>query len=220
MQTTYLNDYNKFIKKGIAFIPLGTLEWHGKHLPIETDFLVAQRICEILSKKISGYVLPPIYLATDRERKKGKRKLIGMDYYLGKKLMGSLYFLKPELLYSTLKSLTHNLSQQGFKKIYIITGHWGSQQVKVLEKLAKNRNIVFVNVGDAMSIDAGHADEYETSLLWACNPEEITRSKKVKLSAQDDIVKFYGYDPREKASLKLGKKLLNEIIQNIIKKIK
>lgn len=73
MNTTYLKKFNDYAKKKIAFIPVGTLEWHGNHLPIETDYLVAQKICEIISKKIGGYVLPPIYLGSGTKKKiKGK----------------------------------------------------------------------------------------------------------------------------------------------------
>lgn len=68
METTYLKEFIDYSKKKVVFIPIGTIEWHGNHLPVETDFLVAQKICEILSQKTKGYVLPPIYLGTSRER--------------------------------------------------------------------------------------------------------------------------------------------------------
>lgn len=51
MKTTYLKEFIKHSQDGVAYIPLGTIEWHGEHLPIETDFMVAQKICELLSKK-------------------------------------------------------------------------------------------------------------------------------------------------------------------------
>jgi creatinine amidohydrolase/Fe(II)-dependent formamide hydrolase-like protein len=68
MKTTYLNEFIDHSKNKLVFVPMGTIEWHGNHLPVETDFLVAQKICEILSKRTKGYVLPPIYLGTSRER--------------------------------------------------------------------------------------------------------------------------------------------------------
>jgi len=62
METTYLNEFIDYLKKKLVFVPLGTIEWHGNHLSVETDFLVAQKICEILSqnkgyrKKLIGYL--------------------------------------------------------------------------------------------------------------------------------------------------------------------
>jgi len=213
---TYLKDYNNYLKKKIAYVPIGTLEWHGNHLPIETDYLVAVKICEILAKKDKGYVLPPIYLGTDQERKVNNKKYIGMDGKLGKELRGSLYYVKPQLLYSILKSLVENLSRQGFKKIYIVTGHAGSKQIETLKKLEKDlKELTFLNPFENLNYHVGHADEHELSLFWACYPEEIEKSKKIKIPSSDDYINYKGYDPREKASLKLGKKLLDEIIKNL-----
>ncbi len=109
------------VKNKNAYIPIGTLEWHGNHLPIETDFLVARRICEILSEKIPGYVLPPIYLGSGTKKKINGRWLIGMDKFLKKKLPGSLYYLDSEFFARVLVNLGKNLKIQGFEKIFIIT---------------------------------------------------------------------------------------------------
>ncbi|MFH0948208.1 MAG: creatininase family protein, partial [Elusimicrobiota bacterium] len=89
------------------------MEWHGCHLPIETDMLVAQKICEIISKKTKAYALPPIYLGTDRERKVGNKKFVGMNSKLGKELEGSLYYLKPIALSRMVEGLVENLIKQG-----------------------------------------------------------------------------------------------------------
>lgn len=80
---TYLNEFIDYSNKKTVFVPLGTIEWHGNYLPIETDFLVAQKICEILSKRTKEYVLPPIYLDTDRKRIMGGKKSAGRRWLRG-----------------------------------------------------------------------------------------------------------------------------------------
>jgi creatinine amidohydrolase len=135
--TTYLKDFEKMMKKGIAYIPLGTLEWHGNHLPIETDYLIAVKLCEELAKKKPGYILPPIYLGTDKFGIKRGKKLFGMDRHLEKKLPGNLYYIEPSLLEKLLIALGKNLKAQGFKKIFIIAGHAGSGHIEVLSRIAK-----------------------------------------------------------------------------------
>ncbi|MFA6383366.1 MAG: creatininase family protein [Parcubacteria group bacterium] len=219
MKTTYLKEFNKFAKSGIAFIPVGTIEWHSTHLPIETDFLVAQRICEIISQKISGYVLPPIYLGTDRVGFSGKEKLIGMDRHVGrKKLSGSLYYLNPAQLSDILISLVKNLKRQGFKNIFIITGHAGSRQIKTLTKIPKKeKGLYFINPYQNMK-NLDHADEFETSLFWACYPQEERVGRKN--GADEDYLKYKDYDPLKKASLKLGKKVLKEMVEGCLKTVK
>ncbi len=203
-----------------VFLPLGTIEWHGSHLPVETDYLVAQRICEILSHKTQGYILPPIYLGTDRERTAGGRKFIGMNARLEKELSGNLYYLKPHIFLAVVSGLVENLIKQGFENIYLITGHAGTKQIEILKKIQnKYKKAVLLNPFEDLSIHAGHADENETSLFWACYPEEEKRSRKIKIGSADDFVKYQGYDAREKASLKLGRKILDEVIRNLSKRI-
>ncbi|MDO8241039.1 MAG: creatininase family protein [Candidatus Moranbacteria bacterium] len=221
MKTTYLKEFVNYSARKIAFIPVGTLEWHGNHLPIETDFLVAQKICEILNKKIKAYVLPPIYLGTDKERVVAGKKFIGMNSRFSKELQGSVYYLKPELLLLMIQGLIDNLVKQGFTKIYIVTGHAGSKQVEVLEEIEKNnKTVTFLNPYGQLKFHVEHADEYESSLFWACYPEHEAISRKIKIKNDDDYIKFVGYDPREKASLKLGNKILKGMISTLNKKIK
>ncbi len=214
MQTTYLNEYTA---NDIAYLPIGTFEWHGNHLPLETDVIVAETLCKKLAEKIPGYVLPGIYLATDRLQN-GFR---GMETKLTKNLPGEIYFLEPELLIKTLTAVIKNL-ERDFKKIVIITGHAGSKQIETLERFEKeNDSVVFINpfltVND---IQVKHADENETSLLWACRPEEEAISRKMTISNDDDYFGYLGYDPREKASIGLGQKLFETMLSGSGKSIK
>lgn len=224
MKTTYLKEFNKLKKTKIAYIPIGTLEWHGNHLPIETDYLVAAKICEIISKKIPGYVLPPIYLGSGTKKKIEGKWFIGMDKYLKKKLSGNLYYLEPDFFAKILINIVKNLINQGFQKIFIITGHGGKGQIKALT-LAKNKskNLFVINPYDILNKaleKVGHADENETSLFWACYPEEMKKSLSIKIQRQNDFFRYQGYDPRKKASMKLGRQLLSKIIKQISRDIK
>lgn len=213
-KSTYLNEFLDFKKRKIAYLSLGTIEWHGRHLPLETDFMVAEKIVEVISKKIPGFVLPPLYLGTDRKVIRRGVVLRGMDRHLGKVLPGSIYYLEPNVLFSVINSVVKNCIQQGLKKVILIAGHTGSLQVKVLKRVEKlnHKNTIFINPFKGLNVHIEHADEYETSLLWACYPEEQTKSLKMKISADDDYIQSKGYDPRRKASIKTGKKIFKEIL--------
>ncbi len=218
---TYLKDFEKMAKKGIAYVPLGVLEWHGNHLPIETDYLVAVKLCEILAKKKPGYILPPIYLGTDKHKIVNNKKLVGMDRYLGKKLPGNVYYLEPPLFEKMIIGLGETLGVQGFKKIYLVAGHTGTGQIAALARVAKKMpSLRIVDPYEELKTEIRHADEYETSVLWACHPEEEKISRRRKITASDDCFRFYGYDPRGKASIKIGKKIVNEMLNNCMKQIK
>ncbi len=212
MKTTSLKEYEEFVKKGIAYVPLGTIEWHGNHLPIETDFMVAEKICRILAEKYEGYVLPPIYLGAYGTKIIDGKELRGMDKRLGKALLGNLYFVKPDLFKEIILSVVQNLEDQGFKKVIIVTGHGGSNQVAKLTEIAEgDEKVLFINPYE-MTDHIAHADEGETSLLWACHPEEEAKSRAVTLTEDDDFVNFHGSDPLEKSSLELGKKHLDKMV--------
>lgn len=222
MKTTYLEEFIKYSQNGVVYIPLGTIEWHGEHLPIETDFMVAQGICELLSKKVKGYVLPPIYLGTDKSKRIKGKYFSGMDRRLEKKLQGSVYYLKPQLFYKILVSLVQNLISQNYNKIIIVTGHGGSKQVEFLEKINENYSeVIFLNPYTNLKESyGGHADIGELSLFWALYPEEAKKSIKRKISKNNDCFNYIGHDPRKKASLILGRKILKQVIERCLKEIR
>lgn len=110
---------------------------------------------------------------------------MGMDKYLKKKLMGNLYYLEPEFFSEILVNLGKNLVSQGFKKIFVVTGHGGTGQSKALSLAGKKlKNLVIINpyqILKGTEIKIEHADEGETSLFWACYPEE----EKEKLAPEN-----------------------------------
>lgn len=219
--TTYLKDFEKMAKRGIAYVPLGTLEWHGNHLPIETDFLIAVKICEELAKRKPGYILPPMYLGTDKHKMLKGKKLCGMDRHLGKKLPGNLYYLEPRLLEKMLTALVRNLKAQGFKRIYLIAGHAGSGHLTILSKVSrKEKGVQLVNPWKNLSVAIRHADEHETSIFWACYPEEEKKSRRMEIPDSDDLFRFYGRDVRKHTSQALGRRLLKEAVDNCLRMIK
>lgn len=214
MKTTYLNEYQKLVDTGLVYIPTGTLEWHGSFLPIETDFLVAQGICEIFSKDFPGLILPPIFFGGGSSKIVNGQRLYGMDRKVGKFLPGNLYHTKSKALLDLFQNLIDHLTKQGFTKIVIVSGHGSSNQTKVMEKLVSdNSEVLYLNPYDLLA-GAHHADEHETSLLWALYPDEESKSRSVEIPIDDDLINFIGYNPRDKASLDLGKKHLQTIISS------
>ena len=50
----------------VAWVPLGTIEWHGKHNPLGSDTLQAEGICTIAARRGGGLVMPPVYFGDVR----------------------------------------------------------------------------------------------------------------------------------------------------------
>lgn len=214
---TYLDDYKTKLEKGVVYVPIGTVEWHGNHLPLETDFMVAQKICEMVSKKYPGFILPPIYLGGDKFEITGGKELRGIERYTRTKLPGNIYFVKPEVLKGIIKSLAENLINEGFKKVIFATGHAGSGHRAVLEEVAKELDQfkyinIYEGIGESKML---HAGKEETSLFWALFPE----AKFVPDKPDADLVKLLGYNPPNLASEEEGKKLLEIALNNFYSKL-
>lgn len=220
MKKTYLKD---FVKKKVAYIPVGTIEWHGNHLPIETDFLVSQKICESLSEEIPGYILPPFYLGTDNSTNIDGDIYIGMNGRLKKKLDGSIYFIEPKLLRELLMRIINNLKEQGFSKIIIVSGHGGTTQTETITGIEKDTaGVVFISPYEELFSDetTNHANVSETSIFWSLFPEEMKKSLALDIKDNDDYFLFTGHDPRKKASIELGNELIKSIIDKALIKIR
>ncbi len=50
----------------VAWVPLGTLEWHGVHNPLGSDTLQAEGIAIVAARKGGGLVMPPVYFGDVR----------------------------------------------------------------------------------------------------------------------------------------------------------
>jgi creatinine amidohydrolase/Fe(II)-dependent formamide hydrolase-like protein len=45
----------------LAYLPVGSLEWHGSHMPLGTDYMTVTHIAEEAARRFGGVVFPPIY---------------------------------------------------------------------------------------------------------------------------------------------------------------
>lgn len=50
----------------VAWLPLGTIEWHGRHLPLGFDGVKAEALCIEAAREIGGVVFPPQYYGDHR----------------------------------------------------------------------------------------------------------------------------------------------------------
>ena len=67
--------------KPVAYLPLGTLEWHGEHLPLGSDAIQSEGLMIECAQRFGGIVMPPIHLGPDRAWDRGGGEVLqGMDY--------------------------------------------------------------------------------------------------------------------------------------------
>ena len=58
----------RIAKTPIAYLPLGTLEWHGLHLPLGSDGLQSQGLFCEMARRVGGIVLPMLFLGPDKTK--------------------------------------------------------------------------------------------------------------------------------------------------------
>ena len=215
-------DLRKIIKKKkqIAIIPVGSTEQHGPHLPISTDSDIVTEIASRLSERINGSLLPTITYGISNEH---------FPFFN--------LSIKKSTLSRILEDLCESLIKNGISKILIINGHYGNlNSLKSFEKKQKkNRRIKIFSYWKYMERDFDHAGNIETSIMLAISKNvDMKKAKKgfqtdgmskqeilkINKLAQKSFPKITGNgiwgDPT-KSSAKLGKKIIKEIVDNLVK---
>ena len=207
-------------KKQIAIIPVGSIEQHGPHLPISTDSDIVTEISLRFSKKIDGILLPTINYGISDEH---------FPFFN--------LSVKKSTLSKMLDDICGSLIKNGISRILIINGHYGNlDSLKDFErKKKKSRKIKVLSYWKYMDREFDHAGNVETSIMLAISKnvkmknakkgfqtdgmsqQEISKINKL---AQKSFPKVTGNgvwgDPT-KSSAKLGRKIINEVVNNLVK---
>lgn len=214
----------------IAYLPLGTLEWHGEHLPLGSDGLQSQGFMIRLAKEAGGIVLPMLFLGPDLVENSEQGEVYGMDV-LGhpkgdpKRLDGSAYFITYEFYGQMVEAILKQLARAGFR---IVVGHGHGPSTHHFRKMipewkAKYGLELFVcwrdDEGDGLGIQTDHAAANETSLMLALHPDLV----HMEYLPQDPKVwplAVGGDDPRLHASRERGEKSLTLQVERMARILK
>jgi creatinine amidohydrolase len=214
----------------VAYLPLGTIEWHGEHMPLGSDGLQAQGFFEKLAAEAGGIVLPMLFIGPD-----GYDTLINGHEYYGmdcasvfsdqgnyeiRQLKGSAYWVPDSTFDIMMNGIMKQLSRAGFK-IVVAHGHGPSTNyIGSHSKEFKDRYDLVVmncwgNDSSELCLQCDHAGANETSLMMYLHPELVQMNK---LPSDKNIwpLGMLGKDPRVYASSRYGK----DIIEFEVKKMK
>jgi creatinine amidohydrolase len=180
MKKVWLQDFRSpevedLINSGndIILIPVGSVEQHGRHLPIGTDAYVGIKLAEDAARKAGVVLAPPLWFGWS-------------DHHMGHK--GTIT-LKAQTLITVVEEICVSLIKHGFRKLLIINGH----RITNLSPLAiaamnvKMQTGAFLSVIDPAVIGAtigkelrnseigglGHGDELETSHILYLYPDLV-----------------------------------------------
>lgn len=202
----------------LIYLPLGTLEWHSKHLPFGLAALVSFELCKKVCKITGGCVIPPLYFGTDREHNINGKILHGMDAKTGEILPGSLYFIKQDLFLNLLRQIVNNVREQGFKKLAIVSAHSGTAQQNTLETLIKEKfgNLkLYIFPGRLFEGGIDHAGPIETSLMMAINKSLVHMDRVFQ--PMGPIIGNNIHKASEKEGLERIDKIVKQIVSTLQK---
>jgi len=191
-------EFNEAIieKSSLILIPIGCLEEHGPHLPLNTDGIIAKKICQFVAKLNNIILGPTILFGTSRTTQ-------GFP--------GTI-----EIQINTLRALTYDIvysfASQGAKNIVLFTWHGGVSHsttlreacIDVLEKIREEKNLpkamdlnqfeslphiyllsgvrlfdgkIEKDITAILDTEPYHAAELETSIMLYLQPKLVKRDK-------------------------------------------
>lgn len=151
----------------VAYLPLGSLEFHGPHLPIGLDALTAYGLCVAAAERRGGIVLPPYYQAVGGEHTRYPWTIMSHA---------------SEAIEALLRETLARLSDLGVHRAVLLSGHFADEQRELVERVADSWNAtaeplraVARTVGQAPEppIVPDHAGRFESLLLHAIAPDLV-----------------------------------------------
>jgi len=163
------NEVSVYLKeKNVLIVPIGMCEQHSKHLPLNTDILVAEYIANYLSEKNKLLIAPTINygvgLPCDR-------------FYPGS---SSIQY---EDLRNVISSLISWWKLQGFKNFFLISAHGDPFHLRALHEVREDRVFILevydINLDGILNKQktAKHAGEVETSVMLYLFPEKVRKGE-------------------------------------------
>ncbi|HEX6105139.1 MAG TPA: creatininase family protein [Gemmatimonadales bacterium] len=171
--------------RSAAILPVGAIEAHGPHLPLETDVIIAEAMARAGAARLAArglrvVVLPPLaYTAAE----------------FAEGFAGTVS-LRPETVTATLLDIADSLARHGFAALAIANAHLDPRHLVSLDAaVGRIRSglglpVAFPNLttrpwalrlGDEFRSGACHAGQFETSIVLAERPELVREGARAAL---------------------------------------
>lgn len=193
----------------LALVPLGSLEWHGPHLPLGFDGLKAEA------------------LLRDVHARLGKGVLFPTMYWHAFHVMNFPYTFS--FRKHSVKPIVKQLHDMGFRILVLLAGHYPSAQVANVRSAAtwlmnKHRDAYALGIPEQhLLLDTAYAGDHaamgETSLALATCPDLVDMTAFPQgLTYMERATRHgvMGKDPASMASAQLGKELAGTFTSRLV----
>lgn len=167
--------------KGTCLLPFGILEKHGPHLPLGTDLLNVRYVTEHAVQQEYAPIFPEYYFGQISEARHEP---------------GTIAY-NAELQLKLLQATTDEMARNGCKKVVIINGHGGNENLlpyfAQTQLDTRHDYVVYVQWGHEATKKAGgekegpdwHAGESETSNMLVSHPNLVHMDRAKEESGAD-----------------------------------
>ena len=164
----------------VAILPVGAIEAHGPHLPLETDVIIAQAMARVGAARLAARGLRVLLLPPLAYTSAG----------FARGFAGTLS-LRPETVVATVVDIADSLTRHGYSALAIANAHLDPDHLASLEAAVNQVRrglrlvVAFPNLAakpwalrlsDEFKSGACHAGQFETSIVLAERPELVRAS--------------------------------------------
>jgi len=231
-------EYRDEVGRRIIILPVGSLEQHGPHLPMNVDVVIPKNLATMTAEQVKSLVLPPIAYGYKSHPTSG-----------GGQLFPGTTSLDGTTLINLTLDILRETYRHGGRRFLILNGHYENvsfltEAVELFIREADGARVVILSWWDQVSDemvdklfaeagfpgwDTEHAAITETSLMLYFSPELVREDKIIDDQSErkptysifpppDDIIPKSGvlykatYASREK-----GEELAKHVVDKIVK---
>jgi mycofactocin precursor peptide peptidase len=147
------------VRSALVLVPVGSVEQHGPHLPLDTDTVIAEAVTKAVAAYVPGaWVAPSLSYGASGEH----------EAFAGTSSIGSeaLHYLVVELVRSM---------RRWARRVVLVNGHGGNVAAltaAVDQLVTEGHEVSWVSCGTEDAVDA-HAGRTETSMMLHLQPDAV-----------------------------------------------
>lgn len=178
-------DLNRLAPTGLALLPTGATEQHGPHLPVGTDTFAVESITRAAAVRqdadVGAIVTPTLPFGSSQHHLQ----------------FGGTMSVSTATYYALIRDLVESLITVGFRRVMIVNGHGGNQELVqlVVRDLALEHENVSLGAASYWQMAAdelaatnsddrgrtpGHAGHFETSVIMALRSDRIVEPRPAR----------------------------------------